>query len=149
MVDVLDDAELGEENLSRLKRFLEKLTAYCELDPAKELCVRVVDSLTMQALNFEYSGNNSTTDVLSFPADGDGFPQPEMILGDLAVCLPVIAENASENNIPLESELYWAVTHGFLHLLGWEHPTDDAHEKMEKRTNELLSQCGVEVNNVR
>ncbi|MEP0813331.1 MAG: rRNA maturation RNase YbeY [bacterium] len=145
MCDVIDDADLGEPAKARLESFLERLLSAAGVRGDAELCVRVVEASEMQTLNRDWRGIDAPTDVLSFPAGGADFPLPKDVLGDIVVCLPVVRKNAEERGADMEDELRWAVTHGLLHLLGWDHPDDEALEKMEGRTFELLSICCAEV----
>jgi probable rRNA maturation factor len=77
------------------------------------LAIVFVDSARIALLNGEHRGKQSPTDVLSFPIDGvhalDGVPRE---LGDVVIC--------PEHTV----ELYEAVVHGVLHLVGMDHETD-------------------------
>ena len=70
---------------------------------------------------------------------------PEDVLGDIVVCLPEIGRNSADLGHSLETELFWAVTHGLLHILGWDHDSPESLNAMEKRTMELIEKCGLEV----
>jgi probable rRNA maturation factor len=148
MIDIVNDAELGEDDLAWLQLHLEKLESVSGIANAGDVCINIIDETAMQALNRDYRNIDSTTDVLSFPAAGDGFPQPEPILGDIALCLQVIKQNAADQGDEFRTELLWAVVHGLLHLLGWNHETDETYIAMNRKTIDILTQCGVEVNDV-
>jgi probable rRNA maturation factor len=97
-----------------------------------EVGVAFVDEQRIAELNAEHRGKPSATDVLSFPIDGrallpEGIPRQ---LGDLVVCPAV----ASAEGTPIAALL----VHGALHLLGYDHETDDG--AMLARQNELLSE---------
>jgi probable rRNA maturation factor len=77
------------------------------------LAVEFVDEARITALNAEHRGNDSPTDVLSFPVDEDGAPVGPRELGDVVIC-PEHTEDLLE-----------AVVHGVLHLTGMDHETDD------------------------
>jgi len=148
MIEVLDDAGFGDENSARLEAFTAKLSDVLELGSAGEVCVRLVAPVEIQTYNRDYRGKDEPTDVLSFPASGDGFPQPERILGDVALCPEFIESSAGELGKPFETELYFALAHGVLHLLGWRHDTDEALDGMNEKTIGILARCGVEVNDL-
>lgn len=81
--------------------------------------VSVIDGPKMRRLNFRYRGKNRVTDVLSFPS-------PEIfrdqgLLGDLVICLSVLKRQARELGHAPEIELDVLLTHGALHLLGFDH----------------------------
>jgi probable rRNA maturation factor len=97
-----------------------------------EVGVAFVDEQRIAELNAEHRGKPSATDVLSFPIDGrallpEGIPRQ---LGDLVVCPAV----ASAEGTPIATLL----VHGALHLVGYDHETDDG--AMLTRQNELLSE---------
>jgi probable rRNA maturation factor len=148
MIEVLDDAGFGDENSARLEALLAKLADVLNLKNAGELCVRLVAQDEIQSLNRDYRGKDEPTDVLAFPSGGDDFPQPERILGDIALCPRFIQASATEREKPFETELYFALAHGILHLLGWRHDTDEALDGMNKKTIGVLAGCGVEVNDL-
>jgi probable rRNA maturation factor len=90
-----------------------------------ELGIAFVGADEMQELKREHLGIDETTDVLSFPIDGredvhDGVPRA---LGDVVLCPQVVGE-----------EWRWPLTHGLLHLLGYDHG-----EEMEAREEDYLS----------
>jgi probable rRNA maturation factor len=97
-----------------------------------EVGLAFVDEPRIAELNAEHRGKPATTDVLSFPIDGralipEGVPRQ---LGDLVVCPAV----ASAEGTPIATLL----VHGALHLVGYDHETDDG--AMLARQNELLSE---------
>jgi probable rRNA maturation factor len=97
-----------------------------------EVGLAFVDEPRIAELNAEHRGKPAATDVLSFPIDGralipEGVPRQ---LGDLVVCLAV----ASAEGTPIATLL----VHGALHLVGYDHETDDG--AMLARQNELLSE---------
>jgi len=78
----------------------------------------------VRRLNRRWRGTRRTTDVLSFPARGELEPgQPH--LGDIAISVPQAARQARRARWSLEDEMALLLTHGFLHLLGYDHETDD------------------------
>ncbi len=85
-----------------------------------EVCVRMCGEVESAELNSSYRNKPGATNVLSFPADIE-VPEGTPILGDLAICWPVLQREADQQNkTPLDhlSHLY---VHGVLHLLGYDH----------------------------
>jgi len=108
----------------------------------RELTIRLVDMDEGQSLNHTYRGKDYATNVLSFPAD---LP-PELdlpLLGDLVVCVPVVAREAAEQHKPLNAHWAHMVIHGCLHLLGYDHIDDAEADEMEALERELLAQLGI------
>lgn len=108
---------------------------------ASELAIRIVDEAEGRELNNTYRHKDYATNVLSFPAD---LP-PELglpLLGDLAICAPVVLREAKEHN--KEAEAHWAhmVIHGCLHLQGYDHIEDSDADVMEALERKLLAELG-------
>jgi rRNA maturation RNase YbeY len=90
-----------------------------------EVGVIIVGESDMQELNREHRDQDSATDVLSFPIDDDeSLPGVPRMLGDVAICLPVLLAQATEREVSPEAELTDLLIHGVLHLLGYDHETD-------------------------
>lgn len=106
-----------------------------------ELSVRIVDEEEMTELNSQFRGQDKPTNVLSFPAE-----LPEILdiplLGDIAICAPVIEREASEQNKPLESHYAHMSVHGALHLAGYDHIEHKQAEEMETLEIEILGKLG-------
>ena len=81
--------------------------------------VALVSDARVRELNARYRGKNSTTDVLSFPADEPG------ILGEVVVASGVARRQARQAGHPVQAELRVLALHGLLHLLGYDHERDD------------------------
>jgi probable rRNA maturation factor len=102
--------------LAALRRAMRRERAGLEL--------LLADDRTLRSLNRRHRGVDRTTDVLSFPAGGDLEPGAPHI-GAIAISLPQAGRQARAAGWPRRSELALLVTHGFLHLLGYDHETDD------------------------
>lgn len=148
MIDIVNDGELSEDDLSWLELNLAKIETAAGICDAGDVCINIVNATDMQSLNRDYRGIDTPTDVLAFSAVGDGFPQPEPVLGDIALCPSVIQQNAEAQDSDFRVELLYASTHGILHLLGWNHDTDETDKAMNQKTIELLTHCGVEVSDL-
>ncbi len=106
-----------------------------------DLSVRIVDEAEMTVLNREFRGKDGPTNVLSFAAQA--MPGVDhRILGDIAVCAPVVQEEAVLQH--KKPEAHWAhmVIHGVLHLCGYDHIRDQDAGRMESRETELLTRLG-------
>ena len=107
-----------------------------------ELNIRLVDEAESRSLNREYRGKNSPTNVLSFPFEAPPVVESDL-LGDLAICAPVVAREAREQNKPLRSHWAHLVMHGVLHLLGFDHQNEQQAEEMEGVEAGLLARLGI------
>jgi len=115
-----------------------------------EVSISFVDNERIAELNEEYRGIVGPTDVLSFECDGaeddGGFSEINMEgdsvyeLGDIVIAPDVAESQCAEYGNTFIQELSLLLTHGLLHLCGYDHMTDDEAEVMEAREKELLSE---------
>jgi probable rRNA maturation factor len=89
----------------------------------------------MRALNRQFRGKDTVTDVLSFPAESRGF------LGDIVIASGVAARQATAARHPLQTEIRVLALHGLLHLLGYDHDADDG--KMARVEARLRKKAGL------
>ncbi len=109
-----------------------------EASGVAELSLALVSTQRMAELNGEYLGRSGPTDVLAFPMDSE--PGDEtVILGDVVLCPGVIKERSEDYGVAAGDELGYALVHGILHLLGWEHDDEDANERMDEEVRRILN----------
>jgi probable rRNA maturation factor len=107
-----------------------------------ELSIRIVDAREGRALNRQYRDRDYATNVLSFPVElPPGIASP--LLGDLAICAPVVAREAREQGKALRDHYAHLTVHGVLHLLGFDHQEDADAARMEKLETGILAKLGV------
>jgi probable rRNA maturation factor len=112
----------------------------CELDgPVGGLTVLLTNDDAVAELNDRFRGKPQPTNVLSFPSA----PNPEAHLGDIALAYGVCAREAAEQDKSLADHLQHLTAHGVLHLLGFDHETDDEAEEMEALERDVLEGIGV------
>ncbi|WP_281190934.1 rRNA maturation RNase YbeY [Staphylococcus schleiferi] len=112
-----------------------------------ELSVTFADKDEIQAINREYRDKDRVTDVISFAFEEqeDIFEGMEMprILGDIIICTDVAQEQAQQYNHSFERELGFLALHGFLHLLGYDHMSEEEERIMFGRQKEILEGFGL------
>ncbi|MER2490996.1 rRNA maturation RNase YbeY [Catenovulum sediminis] len=114
-------------------------------DALTELSIRLVESDESQVLNNQYRGKNKPTNVLSFPFEAPpGITQTFPLIGDLVICADVVREEAKAQSKSETSHWAHMVVHGCLHLLGYDHITDDEAQIMENMERRILSQLGFD-----
>ena len=104
--------------------------------------LQFTDDYTISSLNSAWRKKNEKTDVLSFPVFDDkiGFPVDQSVeLGDIVISLMTAEEQAQEQSHSLDTELRWLVSHGLLHLLGWDHLTPQTLKEMLCCQEQLLA----------
>ncbi|RDX35339.1 rRNA maturation RNase YbeY [Kangiella sp. HD9-110m-PIT-SAG06] len=141
------------ESLPEEKQFLAwaqvAVTKALDSEQPTSLTVRIVSRDESQELNHQYRGKDRPTNVLSFPFElPQGLPQDlqpeEQILGDLAICADVVAQEAKEQGKDLHDHWAHMVVHGCLHLLGYDHIKDEEAEIMEALEAEILAGLGID-----
>lgn len=96
-----------------------------------ELSVVVADDAAIHELNRDYRGVDRPTDVLSFAQrEGPGADPDDPILGDVIISLDTAAHQAAARGHGLAQEVRILLVHGFLHLLGFDHETDEQRAEM-------------------
>jgi len=116
----------------RLREVLEG--AAQRLGVAGEVSLVLTRDPAMRALNARYRGKDVPTDVLSFPG-----PDREPDLGDIVVSVDTAERNARRLGRTLQRELDVLALHGFLHVLGFDHETDDGEmDRLERRLRREL-----------
>ena len=91
-----------------------------------------LEKTTMKQLNRDFRSKDRVTDILSFSSTD------KKDLGELALCGPLIQEQALSHGLKVREELGWLLTHGFLHLLGFEHEKGDKKAKIMFKLQEKL-----------
>ena len=118
-------------------RFLRRLAARLAV-PHESVGVLFSGDARMKELNSRFRGMNRPTDVLSFPAgpggEGDLPPGAPRHLGDIVISSPAARRQAARRGHPAGREARVLLIHGFLHLLGYDHETDDGEMELLERT---------------
>lgn len=120
--------------------------------PDSEVSIMFVDSETMAQLHEQWMSLPGATDVLSFPMDElrpgrPDAPTPAGLLGDIVVCPEVANVQAIAAGHSVEDEMKLLVTHGMLHLLGFDHALPDEEQEMFALQRKLLQQFATRTSN--
>lgn len=110
--------------------------------PDAQLSILIVDDAAMQEINRDYLGKDRPTNVISFAMqEGEGGGVQPDLLGDVVISAETAARDAAEAQTSFESELYFLLLHGVLHLLGYDHErgTQAEAKRMEAREREVFS----------
>ncbi|MDK9723570.1 MAG: rRNA maturation RNase YbeY [Sterolibacteriaceae bacterium MAG5] len=108
------------------------------LERPAQATVRFVEADEGRALNADYRGKDYATNVLSFPYEIE-----PVALGDLAICVPVVLQEAAAQGKTADAHFAHLIVHGMLHLQGYDHETGAADAaRMEAREREILARLG-------
>ncbi len=136
------DVDVDVESLHDQARFvLDRL----RIHPQAELSVVLVDEATMTDLHVRWMDEPGPTDVLSFPMDElrptkDDEEPDEGLLGDVVLCPAVAERQAAAAGHGVPDELALLLTHGILHLLGYDHAEPEEHAEMFGLQARLLAE---------
>ncbi|WP_156962081.1 rRNA maturation RNase YbeY [Candidatus Paracaedibacter symbiosus] len=113
-----------------------------------EVNVRLTDDATVQRLNKDFRGQDKPTNVLSFSADIEDefnifFADELCQLGDIALAYETIEREAETQKKLFRDHFIHLLIHGMLHLLGFDHITDEEAEEMEALEIEILDVLGI------
>lgn len=116
-----------------------------------EVYITLTNNEQIHKVNFEQRKVDRPTDVLSFPMfEREEIPYLKKensgerdILGDIIVSIEKVKEQAEEYGHSFERELAYLVTHGMLHLLGYDHMIEEEKEQMRKREEEILGKLKI------
>lgn len=116
----------------------------------------IVDEGTIHALNLKMRGVDSPTDVLSFPYHSNmklpveksafkpcDFEGKRVLLGAIAICKERAAEQAKQYGHSYKRELGFLTCHGMLHLLGFDHMTEEDEKIMTERQREIMKSANL------
>jgi probable rRNA maturation factor len=149
-VDFIDETgNITEEQETKIHGLL-KLAAQMEEVSNAELSLTFVDNDAIQDINREYRGKDKSTDVISFAMEEMGEGELEIVgedlpraLGDIIISIPKAEEQAEEYGHSFMRELGFLAVHGFLHLLGYDHETEEEEKEMFTRQTEILERYGL------
>lgn len=140
----------GNTDTEQVVAFARSVLLREGVDPTSTLTITFADAAEIASLNEAHLGKTGPTDVLSFPIEDaapDAPPRraaggPPLDLGDIVISEEVVAQRADEYGVDYLDELYLMVCHGVLHILGWDHITDEEASLMEARESEHLATVG-------
>jgi probable rRNA maturation factor len=120
------------------------LTKHAPASARGDVCVALVSDARMRALNRQFRGKDKVTDVLSFPAQSgseSSMPSVAGFLGDVVIASGVAKKQAKAAGHSLNTEIRILALHGLLHLVGYDHDTDDG--KMARVEARLRKKAGL------
>lgn len=140
-IEGFDDLVNEEEIREYVEKVLEK-----EYDSKAPVYVSLLftGNDEIQVINREYRDKDQPTDVISFAYhETEDFDiGPYDTLGDIVISLERVVEQAKEYNHSPKRELFYVLTHGVLHLLGYDHIEEEERKEMRAKEEEILGSFG-------
>lgn len=106
----------------------------------------IVDNEYIHKLNRDYRNIDRETDVITFALEDEDsiiLPNDERVLGDIYISIDKAESQALEYGHSLLRELSFLAVHGFYHLLGYDHMTEEDEKVMFKKQEEVLEEYGI------
>jgi len=143
----VDDDAGSSLDLSALRDLAGHVYSTLYVHPGSELGITLVDIDRMTGLHEDWMNEPGPTDVLSFPIDELTPGSPEQpsgpgVLGDIVICPEHASADAQQANRTLQQHLEFLTVHGMLHLLGYDHATEEEYAQMFALQDDLLSRWG-------
>lgn len=122
---------------ARVKRAVREALAQGDADIDADLTILLTTDRYVKSLNRSFRGKDTATNVLSFPADVDGY------LGDIAIAYGVTAKEAKASGKAVADHAVHLAVHGVLHLLGFDHTTPRKAKVMEPLEVRILKRLNI------
>ena len=130
------------EEIEELNDYTKYLIDYMKIDAS--FSVIIIDNERIHEINKEYRGIDRPTDVISFALEEDeDYEVKERLLGDIYISIDKVYEQAKEYGHSVKRELFFLATHGFLHLLGYDHMKKEDEDIMFPLQEKILDSYGV------
>nr|WP_040207952.1 rRNA maturation RNase YbeY [Neobacillus jeddahensis] len=151
LIDCIDETnELSEQQMLEIERLINFAAKKQKVEEQSEVSVTFVSNERIQEINREYRDKDMPTDVISFAMEEVGEGEVELlgvemprVLGDIVISIPRTKEQAEEYGHSFQRELGFLAVHGFLHLLGYDHMTEDDEKEMFTLQKEILNEYGL------
>ena len=146
-IDVVVETACASELVTLLRETIRHILIQEKVLPPASLTLLLADDDQLRQLNLQFLGEDKPTDVLSFPA---GEPLPGMepkdgsgYLGDVAISVPYAQRQADQAGHQCHHECQLLAVHGVLHLLAYDHTTDEAKSLMWQAQTTALQALNV------
>ena len=141
-IEITNESEL-EVDLTRVQSLAEHVREALRLHPLVDVGVIFVDEAPMTDLHVRWMDEPGPTDVLSFPMDelrpgSEEMLSAEGVLGDVVICPQVARRQAEVAGHEEINEILMLLTHGMLHLVGFDHVEPEEEKEMFALQKELL-----------
>lgn len=150
-IDFIDETnEVTKEQMDIIERLLNYAAEIERVPNGAEVGISFVDNERIRIINRDYRGKDKPTDVISFALEEKGEGEVEIVgadipplLGDIIISIPKAKEQAKEYGHSFMRELGFLAVHGFLHLLGYDHKTEEEEKVMFSKQKDILERYGL------
>lgn len=150
-IDVVGEAHPSFDARAAASAFEDHFaeTPLAQIVKSSIVSLSFVDEADIRELNATYRRIDEATDVLSFPLfeeEGKFVPPvgwDEVPLGDVVVAPTFVEREAGESGRSFERELRVVICHGVLHLMGYDHDTDERKDEMWTAQDAIADACAA------
>ena len=142
--EIIDEVNSNLDEVKDLNSFVDFSLKYLKLNNVI-FNIIIVDKEKIHELNKTYRNIDRVTDVISFALeDDDSFIKTDFrVLGDIYICLDKAKEQAKDYGHSLKREISFLTIHGLLHLLGYDHMTEEEEKEMFGLQEMILNEYGL------
>ena len=142
--EIIDEVNSNLDEVKDLNSFVDFSLKYLKLNNVI-FNIIIVDKEKIQEINKTYRNIDRVTDVISFALeDDDSFIKTDFrVLGDIYICLDKAIEQSRDYGHSLKRELSFLTIHGLLHLLGYDHMTEEEEKEMFGLQEMILNEYGL------
>ncbi|MFO7815777.1 MAG: rRNA maturation RNase YbeY [Halanaerobiales bacterium] len=133
--DQQNKVEISENLYQDFKNIITEATKMEGYDGG-EISIAFVDNKKIKELNDKFRNKDEVTDVLSFPMDDE-------ILGDIIISAERALSQSKDYGHSFKREICYLVTHGILHLLGYDHKIEGEKKEMHKKEERILKELEI------
>ena len=126
-----------------------KDTLSAALAPSGNVSIALSSEEHVHDLNREYRNQDRPTDVLAFQGEMQDPETGLSYIGDVIIAVPIAEAQAESAGHSLEAELSLLVVHGILHLLGYDHATNDDKSEMWEIQSKIIANLDLRINEPR
>lgn len=148
-VDILWEVKEDNEIEELIYKVVEAALKEEMVDCKANISIVITNNAKIQLVNFEHRNKNMITDVLSFP----GYEKEEwneiktsgeyVVVGDIMVSTEKVAEQANLYGNTFKREFAYLITHGMLHLMGYDHMSEEDKAVMRIKEEVILESLGL------
>ena len=144
MFEIINNTNEKIEEINYLEKYIKYLTKKLNITKAI-FNIIFVSNEEIKTINYNYRNIDKVTDVISFALeDNNDLKEPGIrVLGDIYIAINVAYEQAELYDHSKIREICFLATHGILHLLGYDHLTEEDEKIMFKKQKELLDSYDI------
>ena len=133
-----------EKNVSKIFEIICKvLKVKIPNTTTVDVSIDFISDKQIQKINKQYRNIDKSTNVLSFPIYEKEFfdiikTEKYIVLGNIFLSLDTLLKECKTDNIAFDYHLYHLITHSILHLIGFDHTTENEAKEMEQLEKQVL-----------